>query len=73
MERKARVHYVAVLGIDGYAIEIYKNGEWILYMFYPDMNGYIHIGIITTLSILKGDGYEVSYEIPFNTKGSDEK
>lgn len=73
MERKARVHYMTVLSLEGYGVEIYKNGEWVLFSFYPDVNGYIHTGIIITLSVLKDEGYEVSYDTLFNAKGDDEK
>ena len=73
MERKARVQYMTVLSLEGYGIEIYKNGKWVLFAFYPDVNGYIHTGIIITFLVLKDDGYDVSYDTLLKTKGDDEK
>ena len=63
MKRKARVRYTnkCEFGQDGYAVEIYSDGEWGLDTFFPITNSQIHAGIINKLSMLKDCGYEVRY------------
>lgn len=61
MKRKARVRYTEMGGREGYAIEIYSEGEWGLDTFYPIINSQIHFTIIDKLSQLKDCGYDVRY------------
>lgn len=61
MKRKARVRYAEMGGREGYAVEIYSEGEWGLDTFYPIINSQIHSSIISKLSQLKDCGYDVRY------------
>ncbi len=61
MKRKARVRYTEMGGREGYAIEIYSEGEWGLDTFYPIINSQINFSIINKLSQLKDCEYDVRY------------
>lgn len=61
MKRKARVRYTEMRGREGYAVEIYSDGEWGLDTFYPIICSQIHWTIISKLSQLKDCGYDVHY------------
>lgn len=61
MKRKARVRYTEMGGREGYAVEIYSEGEWGLDIFYPIIASQIHWTIISKLSQLKDCGYDVHY------------
>lgn len=61
MKRKARVRYTEMGKREGYAIEIYSEGEWGLDTFYPIINSQINFSIINKLSQLKDCGYNVRY------------
>lgn len=61
MKRKARVHYTEMDGREGYAVEIYIDGEWGLDTFFPIIDNFIHFGIINKLSYLKDLGYDIRF------------
>ena len=60
-KRKARVRYTKMAKREGYAVEIYSDGEWCLDTFYPLINSLINCDIISDLSRLKDCGYDVHY------------
>lgn len=61
MKRKARVRYTEMGGREGYAVEIYSEGEWSLDTFYPIIDNFIHSGIINKMSYLKDFGYDIRF------------
>ena len=61
MKRKARVRYTEMGVREGYAVEIYSDGEWGLDTFYPLINSLIPCSIINKLSQLKDCGYDIRY------------